>query len=174
MKGSKGGFKGDAGQSRRTEHKAEAQGARFEPHAPGPRPDDADAFFPDPGDGPARAPEDVSETLAEEFVQAATTGEDADEDQLDASFPEELGGPFVETGPAEELAEGTDEANPPDAEREPLPRPVAGLVDDPTVDERLDAAQADDATEAVEPESPDPEPGVDALNETARGGRRTR
>lgn len=173
MKSSKGESGRGAGQSRGTGRKAEAQASPFEPHTPGGRPDDADAFFPDPGDGPARAPEDVAETLAEEFVQAATTGEDADEDELDASFPEEIGGPFIETGPAEELAEGADEANPTDAEREPLPRPVAGLVDDPTVDEQLDAADPEDGGDAALPEAPDPEPGVDALNETPRGGRRT-
>ena len=172
MKSSRGGASGGAGRGRGTDRKVQGQRPRFEPHAPGGRPDDADAFFPDPGEGPARAPEDVSETLAEEFVQAATTGEDAGEDQLNASVPEEIGGPFVETGPAEELAEGADEANPPDAEREPLPRPVAGLVDDPTVDEQLDAAGADEEADAVEPESPDPEPGVEALNGNRRGARR--
>ncbi len=137
------------------------------------RSDDANAFFPDPGDGPAHAPEDLAETLAEEFVQAATTGEDADEDQLDATFPEEIGGPFVETGAAEELAVGVDALIPPEAEREPLPRPMAGLVLDPTIDEHLDGSAPVEQSQAVRPEPPDPEPDVDALNATATGGRRT-
>ncbi len=132
------------------------------------RSDDGNAFFPDPGEGPARAPEDLAETLAEEFVEAATTGEDRDEEQLDATVPEEIGGPFVETRAAEELADGVDPANPPDADREPLPRPVAGLVEDPTVDEHLDGAGAE--SPAVEPEPPEPEPGVGVLN---RGSRRS-
>ena len=157
----------------KTSNERSSRGPRpFQPHARGERPDDANAFFPDPGEGPAHAPEDLSETLAEEVVQAATTGQDADEDQLDASFPEEIGGPFVETTASEELAEGVDEMNPADAQREPLPRPVAGLVVDPTVEERLDGAGPASETDAAEPESPDPQRGVDALNETTHGGRR--
>lgn len=150
-----------------------AQPRRFEAHAPGERPDDGNAFFPDPGGGPARAPEDLSESLAEELVQSATTGEDAAEDELDATVPEEIGGPFTETRAEEELAAGVDEANPPGSRREPLPRPVAGLVEEPTVDEHLDGSEPADATDAAEPESPDPAPGVAALNDTTRGGRRT-
>src|SRR2546430_1401726 len=112
---------------------------RFTPRARD-RSDDANAFFPDPGDGPAHAPEDLSDDLAEQFVEAATTGQDADEQQLDSTVPEEIGGPFVETTAAEEIAFNEDPMNPPDAEREPLPRPVAGLVTDPTVDDHLDHA----------------------------------
>ena len=52
--------------------------------------------------------------------------------------PEEIGGPFVETTAAEEFAHDTDEANPEDASREPLPRPVAGLVMSATEDEEID------------------------------------
>jgi hypothetical protein len=51
------------------------------------RSDDADAFLPDPDGGPARAPEDLSETLAEEFVHGATSGDDRDEEILDAAVP---------------------------------------------------------------------------------------
>ena len=106
------------------------------------RSDDADAFLPDPDGGPARVPEELAENLAEEFVEAATSGQDRDEEALDASFPEELGGPFIETGPGEELAGSVDDMNPPDAEREPLPRPVAGLVVEPDIDDRLDEQAA--------------------------------
>jgi hypothetical protein len=112
-------------------------------NGPGQRPaherrDDANAFLPDPDGGPARAPEDLSETLAEEFVAAATSGEDRDEDFLDATVPEEIGGPFIETSAAEEMAGSVDDLNPPDAEPEPFPRAVAGVVTDPEADERLD------------------------------------
>ena len=105
----------------------------FEPHAH-PRSDDADAFMPDPGDGPARIKDDLAESLAEEYLQAATRGNDADEEHLEGVVPEEIGGPFIETSAAEEFANDTDEMNPPDAEREPLPRPVAGLVAVPDED----------------------------------------
>ena len=102
------------------------------------RHDDADAFLPDPDGGPARAPEDLSETLAEEFVHAATSGDDRDEEILDAAVPEEIGGPFVETSAEEELADSADDLNPPDAEPEPFPRAVAGVVTEPDIDEQLD------------------------------------
>ena len=83
--------------------------------------------MPDPGDGPARIRDDLAENLAEDYLQAATQGVEVEED-LDQIVPEEFGGPFVETSAAEEFALDTDEANPEDASREPLPRPVAGLV----------------------------------------------
>ena len=91
------------------------------------RSDDGTAFMPDPEDGPARIPDDLAENLAEDYVQAATQGMEVEEDH-DQIVPEEIGGPFVETTAAEEFAQGIDEANPEDASREPLPRPVAGLV----------------------------------------------
>jgi hypothetical protein len=86
--------------------------------------------MPDPDGGPARIRDDLAESLAEEFIQAATRGSDDDE-ALDGVVPEELGGPFVETSAAEEFANDTDDMNPPDAEPEPLPRPVAGLIQNP-------------------------------------------
>ena len=97
------------------------------PHGLHRRSDDGTAFMPDPEDGPARIGDDLAENLAEDYVQAATQGMEVEEDH-DQIVPEEIGGPFVETTAAEEFAQGIDEANPEDAAREPLPRPVAGLV----------------------------------------------
>jgi hypothetical protein len=99
----------------------------FAPHAHS-RPDDANAFMPDPDGGPAHIKDDLAESLAEEYIQSATRGSEADDDTLDGLVPEEIGGPFIETSAAEEFANDTDDMNPPDAEREPLPRPVASLV----------------------------------------------
>jgi len=99
-----------------------------------PRHDDADAFIPDPNGGLAHTDDDLAESLAEEFLDAATRGSDAEE-ELDAVTPEELGGPFVETSAAEEFANDVDDMNPLDAEPEPLPRPVAGLVSMPNEEE---------------------------------------
>jgi hypothetical protein len=99
----------------------------FQPH-PHQRTDDGNAFMPDPEGGPARIQDDLAESLAEEFVAAATRGSEPDDDVLDGVVPEELGGPFVETTAAEEFANDTDDMNPLDAEPEPLPRPNAGLV----------------------------------------------
>jgi hypothetical protein len=84
--------------------------------------------MPDPEGGPARIDDTLAENLAEEYLESATRGEDAVEDALDAIVPEELGGPFIETSAAVEYALDADGANPVDAEQEPLPRPVAGLV----------------------------------------------
>src|SRR5579862_4579950 len=92
-----------------------------------PRSDDANAFMPDPEGGPAHIGDDLAENLAEEYVDAVTGGDGAD----DAAVSEEIGGPFVFTSAADEFAHDIDAANPPDAEREPLPRPGAGLVQSP-------------------------------------------
>ena len=70
---------------------------------------------------------DVSAHRTEDYLQAATQGMEVEEDH-DQIVPEELGGPFIETSAAEEFALDTDEANPEDASREPLPRTGAGLV----------------------------------------------
>ena len=97
------------------------------PHGVHQRSDDGNAFMPDPEGGPARIPDDLAENLAEDYLQAATQGMEVEEDH-DQIVPEEIGGPFVETTAADEFAHDTDEANPEDASREPLPRPIAGLV----------------------------------------------
>jgi hypothetical protein len=109
------------------------------------RSDDANAFMPDPEDGPARIGDDLAENLAEEYLQAATIGNEVVEDDLDAVVPEEIGGPFVETSAADEFAHDTDDANPIDAEREPLPRPISGLVQPD-----MEAAEAEAEEEELE------------------------
>src|SRR5262245_30227561 len=82
------------------------------------RSDDANAFIPDPDGGPARTDDDLAESMAEEFLEAATRGNEVAEEVLDEVVPEEIGGPFVETTAAEEFAAGVDESNPADAEPE--------------------------------------------------------
>jgi hypothetical protein len=88
------------------------------------RRDDANAFLPDPEEGPARVDDDLAETLAEEFIVAATSAEEASEEVRDEVVPEELGGPFIEVPASEEFDRAPDASNPPDAEREPFPRAV--------------------------------------------------
>ena len=92
------------------------------------RSDDAEAFIPDPGDGRARTSDDLAESLAEDYLRAATSGEDLSDERSDEVVPEEMGGPFVETTAADEMANDTDEANPEGATVEPRPRPTAHLV----------------------------------------------
>jgi len=93
------------------------------------RADSADAFIRHPDErGHMTVDDDLAETLAEEFVHSATSGEDQTEAALDQMVPEEIGGPFVETGAEEEFADGVDESNPADAEPEAMPRAVGGLA----------------------------------------------
>ena len=101
--------------------------AAAQPVARGHRTDTADAFMPDPEDGPARIRDDLAEVLAEDFLRSATSGEDIDNEVMEQVVPEEFGGPFIESSADEEFAEGTDESNPVDAVPEPLPRAVHGL-----------------------------------------------
>jgi len=88
------------------------------------RSDDANAFLPDPGAGPAKVEDDLAENLAEEFLVAATTAEEPGEDVRDEIVPEEMGGPFLEVPASEEFDGKPDASNPADAEREPFPRAV--------------------------------------------------
>jgi len=96
------------------------------------RKDDGNAFFPDPGDGPAHTKDDLAQELAEEFLTEATSGEQVAEDALNAEVPEEEGGPFVITSAREEFAFGIDESNPVGSEREALPSPMRGAKNGPT------------------------------------------
>jgi hypothetical protein len=91
------------------------------------RADSADAFIRNPDDGEMNSDDDLAETLGEEFIHSATSGENQAEDTLDQIVPEEIGGPFVETSAEEEFADDVDESNPSDAEPEPMPRAVGGL-----------------------------------------------
>jgi hypothetical protein len=131
----------------RAKQKAETPGGAKAPRKRGPRApersDDANAFIPDPGEGPARTKDDLAELLAEDFVESATRGNAVLEDDLDQPLADEIGGPFVMTRAREEFAEGTDDSNPPDAEAEALPKPVAGLVQRPRA-EALDEEDEDD------------------------------
>jgi hypothetical protein len=71
-------------------------------------------------DGAAR--EELSEELGEAFVQAVTSGEDAEIERRESVIPEESGGPFVPSTAGQEFAGGTDESNIAEATREALPR----------------------------------------------------
>ena len=85
------------------------------------RTDSADAFLPDPGEGPARVKDPLAEELAESFLSSATSGEDSLQDDRDNEITDESGGPFIETTGKQEFAKGTDASNPRGAEREAFP-----------------------------------------------------
>jgi hypothetical protein len=80
-------------------------------------PENAHAFLKGPH---TRDP--LAEEMGENFVTAATSGEESEELRRDRITPEEVGGPFVVTTAGEEFAAGTDESNIAEALREPLPR----------------------------------------------------
>lgn len=69
-----------------------------------------------------RTKDALAEELAEDAVAAMTSGEDQLTNDLAADVPEELGGPFITTTEAEEMADGTDDSNPREATREPFPK----------------------------------------------------
>ena len=62
------------------------------------RPDSGEAFLRDPTEADPRmhSSDPLAEMLGEEFVQAATSGEEAYSDDVEAVTTEELGGPFIE------------------------------------------------------------------------------
>lgn len=62
------------------------------------RPDSGEAFLHDPTEADPRmySSDPLAEMLGEEFVQAATSGEEAYSDDAEAVTTEELGGPFIE------------------------------------------------------------------------------
>lgn len=64
----------------------------------------------------------MAEQLAETFVATALSGEGDEQAFFDQVVPEELGGPFIETGEGDEFARGIDESNPRSTRREPFPR----------------------------------------------------
>jgi hypothetical protein len=76
--------------------------------------------------GKSKSGDPLAETLGEEFVEAATSGEDPRADELSEAVPEDDGGPFIVTNGAEEFADGRDASNPRGATREPFPKAMAG------------------------------------------------
>jgi len=73
--------------------------------------------------GAARSKDSLAESLGEEFVASATSGESEAERAPNEEFvSEEVGGPFVITTGKKEFAKGTDPSNPKGATREPFPK----------------------------------------------------
>jgi hypothetical protein len=94
-------------------------------HHPAPahhgRTDSGDAFFPDPGEGPARTRDALAEELAEDFLSSATSGEPSLLEARDNEVTDETGGPFITTTAKQEFAKGTDASNPRGAKKEAFP-----------------------------------------------------
>jgi hypothetical protein len=91
------------------------------------RSDDGCAFMPDPAEGPARhSANALGNMLAREFLESATAGEEAMEDERGAMEIEELGGPFTASTNGEEFAYGADESNPAETTAEAFPTTRSG------------------------------------------------
>jgi hypothetical protein len=88
------------------------------------RPDDGNAFLPDPQGGRAHSDDALAEALAEDFLESATSAEEAGEDIRDEFVSEEVGGPFLEVSAAREFDNDPDASNPPDAEQAPFPTAI--------------------------------------------------
>jgi hypothetical protein len=69
-----------------------------------------------------RVRDDLAESLGEQVIEQATTGEHDGEDVQDQEVEEERGGPFVPSTGAREYAHDIDASNPRGAEREPFPK----------------------------------------------------
>lgn len=70
--------------------------------------------------------DDLADELGQNFLESATSGEEAIESIRDRHLAEEEGGPFVLTSSAEEIAEDDDPSNPEGATREPFPTTSGG------------------------------------------------
>lgn len=68
------------------------------PHGRSHRPDDGDAFLPDPSASNRHNPlaDSDAEAFAEEFIASATAGEPVEMEAQDEVLEEEWGGPFLE------------------------------------------------------------------------------
>src|SRR5437868_11364237 len=107
---------------------------------PADRSDRANAFVTEPETGQGPRPDDLAEYLGENFVSAATGGDDGDAALHDDMNIDELGGPFIETDEAVEFAgDDAEEARTP-AEREAFPTAVRsdrGEAERPSTSRRL-------------------------------------
>ena len=88
------------------------------------RHDRANAFLAEPETGQGPRPDDLSEYLGENFLSAATGGDDGDAALHDELNIDELGGPFIETDAAVEFAGDDEEEARTPAEREAFPTAV--------------------------------------------------
>jgi hypothetical protein len=81
------------------------------------RMDDGNAFIPDPEGGEAHSDDTLAENLAEVYLESATSGEEQAEHMLNSLVSEEIGGPFIEDEPIDELESEVDPIPPPSRRR---------------------------------------------------------
>lgn len=119
---------------------------------------DSAAFIPNPEETHRRVPDDLAEYLGEGFIQSVTGNDDAEPGGADASSPEELGGPFIETDAVTEYASGASQDLSDDDDGQTVPEafPTAvrgGVEPGRTADDAalLETASAEDEDDAQEP-----------------------
>jgi hypothetical protein len=118
------------------------------------RSDDGNAFMPE-SDQRTGTRDELAEHLAEEHQRAVTTGESNDDDVED-TLAEEMGGSYILSGAEAEFGDTATEPNvAPDVERNPLPQAVGPLA-------IASLEEGRDAVEALEEQTgdadlPDPE-----------------
>lgn len=123
------------------------------------RSDDADAFIRHPDSGRrVKSRDALAVTLGQEFVTAATTGEDVADEDLEQEVPEDVGGPFLESDASREFDPHADESNPVGATKEALPTAMGSGP--PT---QLDLEEAEE-----NPEPEDEEPDLESAAEPAK------
>jgi hypothetical protein len=123
------------------------------------RSDDGNAFIPE-SDQRSGTRDELAEHLAEEHQRAVITGESNDDDVED-TLAEDMGGSYLLSGPEEEFGEtAMDPSVPSDVEKNPLPQAVGPLAIASVEEER-------DAVEAMEEQSGDVDlPDPDAEEES--------
>lgn len=84
------------------------------------RPDDGNAFVPDPSGQSKPLKADDAESFAEEFVASATGGESVREDAHDEVVDDEEGGPFIVLTESGQLPTGPEERLPESDGHEPV------------------------------------------------------
>jgi hypothetical protein len=87
------------------------------------RSDGADAFIPESAQISGTS-DDLAELLGEQYLREAS-GDESEEGARDDVVPEELGGPFVESGPGEEYGSTRNGEKGDDARVDAMGRPVA-------------------------------------------------
>jgi hypothetical protein len=124
------------------------------------RSDDADAFIRDPDSGgPVQSRDNLADTLGREFVTAATTGENAADEDLEQEVPEEVGGPFLESKASREYDPQPDESNPVGATKEALPTAMGSGPPTQVDLEDAEEAQTEDDQDSEGSEESPAEPG---------------
>ena len=106
------------------------------------RSDDADAFIRHPDERLHHSDDALAESLGEEFIRSATTGEDTDDTLfLQSEVSEEIGGPFIVSSAEVEM--GMDDDGMPATDPAGRPEAVGSLMQPPGSDVEMEEEEED-------------------------------